>query len=396
MASRDGPRPYRVTITRWVDADGRRATSKTPGARAIRTESRTYYADLIVDNSGRTKRVALKTAILSDAWVELRRLQRERGYRLRDVRPDEHAETPIGDHIGQWIAALRQAGETAESRLELIEFRVRRLATEAGWHRLHDVTADSCAAALSRMMKATRSISAQTRNHYLSHGKQFIRWVWTSGRMSSHPLLGLKPISVEGRLRRERRCPTTEEIAALFAALAQPDAPTRRGMTAPHRALTYRVMMATGFRLSEVRSLERDGIDLDAGTLTVRAGYSKRRRTDTQHVPPWLVSELRAWLAAGGPLFSGLPRGKPAAKTLKADLKAAGVPYVVKGPDGPLYFDHHSLRHYYITSVASLPGIDLKTLLQLTRHSTPELTLKVYARHKVELLRAAVDKLSPP
>ena len=30
---------------------------------------------------------------------------------------------------------------------------------------------------------------------------------------------------------------------------------------------------------------------------------------------------------------------------LRIDLKAAGIPYVIDGPDGPLHADFHSLRH---------------------------------------------------
>ena len=43
---------------------------------------------------------------------------------------------------------------------------------------------------------------------------------------------------------------------------------------------------------------------------------------------------------------------RKAAVMLQIDLKVAGVPYTVPGPDGPLYGDFHSLRHTYITYLA--------------------------------------------
>ena len=33
---------------------------------------------------------------------------------------------------------------------------------------------------------------------------------------------------------------------------------------------------------------------------------------------------------------------------LRIDLDAAGIPYAVEGPDGPLYADFHALRHSYV------------------------------------------------
>src|SRR5262245_8657481 len=64
---------------------------------------------------------------------------------------------------------------------------------------------------------------------------------------------------------------------------------------------------------------------------------------------------------------------------LRIDLEAAGVPYIVEGPDGPLYADFHSLRD---SSIALLDrrGATLKEAMQLARHSDPKLTMAVYGR----------------
>src|SRR5262249_17522688 len=81
---------------------------------------------------------------------------------------------------------------------------------------------------------------------------------------------------------------------------------------------------------------------------------------------------------------------------LRADLKAAGVPYATQGPDGPEFFDMHALRHWFCTQVANLPGISPKTLQTLTRHSTVELAMKVYAKAKRDQLKEAVRQIQPP
>jgi hypothetical protein len=76
---------------------------------------------------------------------------------------------------------------------------------------------------------------------------------------------------------------------------------------------------------------------------------------------------------------------------LRADLEAAGIPYAVEGPDGPLYADFHSLRHSYLT-LGGRAGIELRTLQELAGHSTPTLTAR-YSHRRLHDLAGAVEKL---
>jgi len=73
---------------------------------------------------------------------------------------------------------------------------------------------------------------------------------------------------------------------------------------------------------------------------------------------------------------------------LKVDLEAADIPYKTK--DGVC--DFHSLRAVYVTELAEA-GVDIKSLQTLARHSTPMLTMNVYAKSRAETLAAAVAKL---
>lgn len=394
MPKRGGPRPYRVPITRYVDAAGNRVKKGARGATRVRTESESYYADFWRD--GKRERIPLGATNEGDAWVAIRAEQQRRVEERRGAaRAPEFRPTGLSEHITAWQQSMRDAG-AVKSHVDLFESRIRYLSDLAGWKKLEHITADSCLAALSRL-RTEKGRSAQTRNHYLSAIKQFCRWCWTTSRFATHPLVGLRPVSVEGQMRHERRIPTDDEVVLLFDHLERPTAPVREGMTGRHRALAYKVMMATGFRAGELRSLERDGIDLEAGTITLRAGYSKRRRTDTQHIPDWLVRELRAWLRTGGtPLFEKFPKQRPGRYTLEPDLEDAGISRIVKGPDGPLFFDMHSLRHYYCTQIASQPGMDPKTLVTLTRHSSVELALKKYAKKQLERIKAAVQAIPEP
>jgi hypothetical protein len=76
---------------------------------------------------------------------------------------------------------------------------------------------------------------------------------------------------------------------------------------------------------------------------------------------------------------------------LRAGLEAAGIPYAVEGPDGPLYADFHALRHTYLT-LGGRAGIDLRTLQELAGHSTPNLTAR-YSHRRPHDLAGAVERL---
>jgi integrase len=387
MARKPNDRPYHATFTYYELADGTRVKKGTPGARRVARETETYYGTV----GGR--RVALNTRSEKVAWKVWReKLQEHEDLKLGILHPvRDHALKPLGDHFLDWAESVRARG-TEPGHVDLMVRRLKKLAAAAGWKRLGDVTADGCRVALAELAKdwttkkggAARGLSAQTRNHYLRHAKQFFLWAIENERWIKNPLAGLDPADVETDRRHDRRAPTDQEVGDLFRHLERDDAPARCGMTGRQRALGYRVAMATGFRAGELRSLTRASFDLGAGTVTVRASYSKRRREDVQHLPDWLAEELEKWFAGGGGCWERFPAHWPG-EVLRDDLAAAGVPYVVGG----LYFDFHALRHWYVTQVANQPGLSLKTLLSLTRHSTPHLAINVYAKARREDQAAA-------
>ena len=157
-------------------------------------------------------------------------------------------------------------------------------------------------------------------------------------------------------------------------------------MTGPERVMLYVVTAETGFRVKELRSLTPAAFDLDGDppTVTVRAGYSKRRREDVQPIRPVLAEDLRCFMAE-------MPRTKPVfdmpdktAKMLRADLKDAGIPYE---DEAGRVFDFHALRHTFITNLAR-GGVHPKQAQDLARHSDINLTLSRYS-HTVLTDRAA-------
>ena len=74
---------------------------------------------------------------------------------------------------------------------------------------------------------------------------------------------------------------------------------------------------------------------------------------------------------------------------MKADLEAAGIPYV---DAHGLYADFHALRHTFITNMMK-SGVNPKTAQALARHSTIDLTMNVYTTLTMTDQAAALNTL---
>ena len=412
MGRKFDPKPIKKSITRYETKDGKRVTSTTPGARKIQTLSETYYVRLPAD--GRYVFRSLETPDLQLAWHRLNVILLEKKQKELGIFDDasQHASRPISEHIADWLASLKNLPITEKQRRQLVA-RVSKLADKARWQKLADIKRGSAQAALSILQ--TDGLSAQTRNHYLSHVHQFVRWLLEEKRITADPLDGLASVSVESDRRHDRRIPTDEEIGILFDHLND-QAPIRKGMVGPCRALAYMTAMASGLRAGELRSLDWAAFNLENGTIRLRAASAKNRRRTMQTIPSWLCQQLQAWKDAGGILWDGFPADWPG-RLLKADLAAARQQWIdaasstadkakrerstvclyeVDSHDGPLFWDFHSLRHWYVTQVAGLEGISPSTMQALVRHSDPKLTLQIYAKSKSDQVRTTVDKIRLP
>lgn len=401
------PRPKRLTVIHYVLPNGTRVSKSTPGATRKKTTTTTYYATM----PGERKPTSLGTSDEGEAWEVLRRMLKERAERSSGIRTTEldAAGKPTEEHIAAWQSFLTAKG-TGKDHVTTVGNHVRRLARIAGWERITDIDADSAVAALAKLRDAGRS--AQTRNHYLGHLKEFCRWccLSTPRRLRDNPVEGLRRVNVEEDPRRPHRLPTAEEITQLFKWLgtgrepaharqhttypADGSAPVRRYMSGPHRALGYRIAMGTGLRAKEIRSLRRESFDLDAATVSVSPAVSKHRRRNVQPLPDWLRDELKAHFDSGGGDWRKLNDGgeKRSKNVLKSDLEDCGIAF--ETDEGCLTL--HSLRVYYITRLALNPENTVKEVMELARHSTPHLTLKIYARLRDEDKHRAARRLERP
>ncbi len=232
--------------------------------------------------------------------------------------------------------------------------------------------------------------SLRSVHHYTRVLKGFSRWLWRDGRVREDALAHLTSLNPDADRRHERRALTPEEQARLIRAAEA--GPIVLKTSGADRAALYRLALGTGFRANELRSLTPEAFHLDADTptVTVAAAYSKRRRDDVQPIRPDLAEALRPWLATkppGRPVFGNLT--KHTNLIIQADLKAAGIAY---RDSSDRVADFHALRHSFITALA-MSKAPVKVIQSLARHSTPTLTLGVYAHVGLFDQTSALDAL---
>jgi integrase len=238
--------------------------------------------------------------------------------------------------------------------------------------------------------------SVATSNQYLTHVKSFCRWLVKDRRMGNNPLAHLEAGNEQVDRRHDRRELTADELRKLLQATQSSDW-VFRGLTGRDRFHLYAVACGTGFRASGLASLTPESFYLDASrpTVTLAARRNKARKPCVQPLPQEVAALLRDYLKdrpAGQPVWGGTwARDGKGAEMLRTDLEAAGIPYEIPGPDGPLYADFHALRHSYITALGR-GGVDLRTAQELAGHSTPVLTARYSHRHLYDLA-SAVEKL---
>jgi integrase len=238
-----------------------------------------------------------------------------------------------------------------------------------------------------------RGIGVCTSNHYLTAVKGFTRWLaTTASRTDRDRLASLSRLNAATDLRHERRALPEAELRALLAAAGTSPAEFL-GLAGPDRAMLYAVAMVSGFRAGELASLAPGSFALDADppTATVKAAYSKNRRTSVQPLPPDVALALRGYLdgrPAGAAVWSGAWH-KDAAEMLRLDLAAAAIPY--RDAEGRVA-DFHALRHSYIT-LLERSGVSPKLAQELARHSDIRLTLNVYTHARLYDLAGAVEGL---
>jgi integrase len=440
----------------YLDADGKRVPKETAGAKKVTEKTSKWYGKGSPLPNGKKVPLAADKRAALQMLAELER-KLERGETAIGGAEVEAARRPLKDHLADFAIDLKAQGVTqkqvgqkvnrirrilegcqAEVMADLDASKLQRYLAdirengrpipsldptkEAFRQRelcaMFGVTPSAIASLVRRHRLAatgqgkarrfpretvealrerlSRPASVQTSNHYLASIRSFTRWLVQRGRLVRDPLMILRPGNVKKDLRHDRRALKLGELQVLFQATGQ-NGETFRGLTGMDRLALYLTACGTGFRAGELAALTPASFALDAqpATVALPAREDKAGRSVSQPLPAGLVEVLRDYLkgkARRTPVWPGTWHDR-SAEMLRSDLDAAGIPYTVEGPDGPLYADFHSLRHSFV-ALLDQAGVSLKQAMQLARHSDPKLTMARYGRAAMAELGAAVERIS--
>lgn len=316
-------------------------------------------------------------------------------------------ETTVEQHLTRWVTESLP-GRVAPKGIESYESMVRvHLIPAFGKKRLSALTPADVERLLNAKLAAGKSLSTvrRIRSVLVQSLRQAERWSLVSRNVAGlvdPPKIG-RSAGQEGQEPAEQRHLSTEEARRLLGAAAG----TR--LAAP-----VTLMLATGLRRGELLGLRWGDVDLEAGVLRVRralgvvggravlvdAKTPKSRRTLNLAGP--VVEVLRAHRSAqvaeqlaavewedGGWVFPSTkgtpwhPRNysRSFARLVKAaDLDGTGV-------------HPHTTRHT-ATSTMLAAGVPAEVVMSVLGHSTPRMTLGVYAHVDQPARQAAAETMA--
>lgn len=201
----------------------------------------------------------------------------------------------------------------------------------------------------------------------------FCDWCVRREYLKDDPLKRLSPIDTTPL--ETRRALTQEEIQRLFS------------VAPAERRILYEVAFCTGLRANELRQLTVSHLDSKGATLRLDSAWTKNRKEGFQPLPRELAEHLAERVRGKEPHEPLLSVPSHPARDLDKDLKRAGIPKRIAGLGK---VDFHACRVAYTTFVVEA-GANVKEAQTLLRHSTPQLTLGLYARDRRESLGRLAD-----
>jgi integrase len=403
----------RVHRTRYF-LGGHRVPKDTKGAKKVTEKSDIWYGCKIPGQPPK-KRIPLATD-REAAERMLAKMVREAEKGIANVPNKKAASTPLADYLKEFKSSvtLGMASKGGlrrrlpnEKQVALVVQRVRDLLAGCGFEYPSDLNSDAAqrlAEHLHERMaqprtKKDKGVSAQTANFIVAAARRFARWLHEKVSTVRPDLFDRIPAFDAANARTHaRREVTPEELDRVLSA-ARASTRTIRKLTGEDRYHLYLTAFATGFRASELATLTPAHFHLsdDAPSVALAGRSAKNKKTVRHPIPPAVAVALRSYFAGKAPtqpLWSS-KWTLHAAKMLRVDLAAAGVPYCVEGVNGKEFADFHALRHTFVSALAA-SGAGAKELQTLARHSDPRLTLGLYTHARSTELAKAVGRLKVP
>ena len=315
------------------------------------------------------------------------------GYRPAPKSAQKHRNKPFEEATGEYLAwgrmqGGRRGGPWGKVHADKKERHLKLWQETLGIETLADLDG-----ILPRVEAVLRELNEQGRagrtiRNIADAITTFCNWCVVRGYLLENPLSDLGKIDTTPIW--ERRALTLKEIRELLHVAPE------------HRRLLYQTAMLSGLRAGELQSLAIDHLDTELCGLRLDAKWTKNRRKGFQPLPGKLVKRLTECVESGvvaqlyRRFFPRFPFAERAllyvpshpARELDVDLEAARIPKETK--DGKM--DFAALRNSYVT-LAAEAGANVKELQTLARHSTPDLTMNVYAKKRDERLSELAEKI---
>lgn len=283
--------------------------------------------------------------------------------------------------IDEFISHLRTL-ELARMYAYNCERRMIRLAEEAGWLTLGDLSAESFESWRGAARKwRGKSLKPKTINQFLETANRFCAWAIMKGLLADNPLR-LVPKARALDNPRYRRAATEEELQRLFAA-ADPD-----------RLLFYRFVLYTPLRRDALEHLTWDHLRLDdpAPWVDLSPEISKSRRREKSAIEETVAADLRKLRETLRPESTDrvFPR-VPTVDQLRADLVKAGVPF--SDASGLRRLDLHAFRKTLVMMMKR-SNVPLEQARRQLHHKDIRTTQKSYDDDQVDApLSEAIGQL---
>ena len=414
------------TVARWVDGRGKTRTARVTvlqdGTSRLCFESPVWFARYR-DADGRVVEVSTQCRDKAAAQCVLNEYTtREEKVRAGIMSSTEaaamdYAHVPLSRHLDDHLASLRARGvhpNTIKGRRYYIET----VFGACGFKRLSDLSRS----AAERWLNGQADMGARTHNAHVGALSAFGNWSVREGRAMSNVFVRMVKWNEKADARRPRRAFTPDEITRLLDAaqrrpLAEALRITRGANLAPERrkrlewvgferSLIYKVLVGTGLRYGELRSIRVGQVALDGQPpqIVLRAADEKARRGAKIALQRSLAQELGEHLAQRLALLRAsskavpmrLPEDMPLfdmpqkmTKVFDEDLRFAGIP---KRDGGGHTVDLHALRHTYGTFL-SKAGVPVQLIQKAMRHSDPRLTMGTYSHLELIDVAGAVESL---
>ncbi|MDZ4782329.1 MAG: tyrosine-type recombinase/integrase [Planctomycetia bacterium] len=265
----------------------------TKSGKKTKTKSRKWWGRFR-DENGVEKRVPLASdKAAARTMLNEHVLRVERRVAGLESPFEGHQRRRLAEHLDDYRKYLRDKGGT-EAHVVKTEQRVRSVVDGCKFDRINDISASGVQSYLAQLRSDGKG--AANSNHYLGAIKSFSRWLVRDRRTSDDRLAHLAKMNEATDRRRVRRPLSEEEFARLLDAAA--NGPMIQHVAGRDREILYIIACYTGFRRNEIGSVTMRSFDFqsDPPTMTVEAGYSKRRRRDVIPLRRELAVRIEAWI----------------------------------------------------------------------------------------------------